>query len=918
MPAQAFRPSAPPIRSNRFLLFGGVATLIVLVVITALIALTQLHQQAEKKAVITSQNLAKSLELTFHGLIDTVNMALWSSSGEITHQILHGNLDAEAITRMLVAQKRYIDHIAYIRATNEKGDVIYGPDLTRPFNVSQRDYFIQLRDNPSLDLYVSKPLVSVFSYKWIWTFARRINKPDGSFGGVIYAPIYVDEIENIFAQMDIGPGSSITLRNADYGLIHRHAPSSTDNFKIGNNNLSDDLSKALEDNPHAGTYTNQVPYTDGAVRIHSYYRNPKYGYTVIVGLSRESALAEWRKQAWTVGGLVTIFVLAMLAFLSMISRSWRRQEKAIASLHTSQTSLQEAQKIAQLGRFTYDLRADQWTSSDILDEIFGIDRDYVRNAQGWANLAVPKSRQEIQAYLAGINEQSMPFERKYRIVRPHDGQERWVHGRGELQLDEHGKPKLIFGTVQDITKSMMHEAELQHVANHDPVTGLPNRRLLADRLSLAVAHARRNGTHLGVCYLDLDEFKPINDRFGHETGDTLLIAITERLTKILREEDTLARIGGDEFILLIGDLAHVEEIHVVLDRVLAAVNAEIQIEGLSDLRLSASIGVTVFPDDNADADTLIRHADYAMYHAKEAGKNRYQLFDPEHNRQVQEHRYNLRRLCEALANDEFVLYYQPKVDLQNGEVVGAEALIRWCHPEQGLLSPGAFLHYIENSQLEVEVGEWVINSALSQIEIWDAIGLDIAVSVNISAKHLLRPDFAERLRLSLERHQNINPSRLELEILETAALSDMDQAVRVLTLCKEYGVKVALDDFGTGYSSLTYFRKLPIDILKIDQSFVRDMLENSEDLELIGNVLQLANVFNRPVIAEGVETMEHGAMLLHLGCPLVQGYGIARPMPAAQMSDWVKEWGNKTPWLNMGSLPQMSQRPDPNKLASVT
>ncbi len=464
--------------------------------------------------------------------------------------------------------------------------------------------------------------------------------------------------------------------------------------------------------------------------------------------------------------------------------------------------------------------------------------------------------------------------------------------------DDAGQLQHYIGVFSDISQLKAHEAELHRIAHYDILTGVPNRRLLADRLGQAIARARRSGKTLAVCYLDLDGFKPINDLYGHAAGDQLLIDITERLKDILRAEDTLARLGGDEFVLLFTDLTHFEEKHFVLDRVLAAVNTPLAI-GAASISVSASIGVTLYPADDADADTLLRHADQAMYLAKEAGKNRYHLFDPERDRQVQAHRHYLQRLREALDHGEFVLHYQPKVNLVSGAIIGAEALIRWQHPERGLLPPGEFLHYLDGSDLEIAVGEWVIDAVLQQIALWNAVDLRLTVSANVSADHLLKADFADRLAQTLARHAQVAPASLELEILETAALANMDQAVQVLTRCRQLGVHLSLDDFGTGYSSLTYFRNLPVDILKIDQSFVRDMLEDPDDLGIVESVIRLAHAFNRPVIAEGVETLEHGAMLVHLGCHQAQGYGIARPMPAAQMPDWVSQWRSKAAWLTL-------------------
>jgi diguanylate cyclase (GGDEF)-like protein/PAS domain S-box-containing protein len=450
----------------------------------------------------------------------------------------------------------------------------------------------------------------------------------------------------------------------------------------------------------------------------------------------------------------------------------------------------------------------------------------------------------------------------------------------------------------DISQIKAHEAELKQIAHYDPLTGVPNRRLLADRLSQGIRHARRVGNSLAVCYLDLDGFKPINDQHGHAVGDLFLIEVANRLKQELRGEDTLARVGGDEFVIILTDIVEPKEIHVVLDRVLTAVNAVAHIENLA-ITTSASIGVTLFPDDDADPDTLLRHADQALFMAKDAGKNRYQLFDPEHDRQVQTHRRQLQRLRTALEQNEFVLFYQPKVDLISGAVVGAEALIRWQHPERGILLPGVFLPQIEGSDLEFALGEWVVDQVLQQIQDWNAVGILLTVSANISADHLLQASFADRLRQSLARYPQVAPESLELEILETVALADMDQAIDILTECRRLGIRLALDDFGTGYSSLAYFRSLPVDILKIDQSFVRHMLEDPDDLSLVESVVRLAHAFNRHVIAEGVETLAHGALLLKLGCPLAQGYGVAKPMAAEQIPAWIATWRQQQAWLGI-------------------
>jgi len=461
--------------------------------------------------------------------------------------------------------------------------------------------------------------------------------------------------------------------------------------------------------------------------------------------------------------------------------------------------------------------------------------------------------------------------------------------------NEYGTVIRYIGIFSDITQIKAQEVQLQHMAHYDPLTGLPNRVLLADRMKVALAQAERSGEKLAVCYLDIDGFKPVNDTWGHATGDRLLEEVAGRLRDAVRGGDTVARMGGDEFVILLANLIDVEECEAALSRLLQAVVRPIFIDDAA-MTVTASIGVTLFPDDGADADTLLRHADQAMYAAKEAGRNRHHLFDPRHDHAARNRRASLARLETALAEGEFCLYYQPKVDMHAGAVIGAEALIRWRHPERGTVPPSEFLPLLEGSALEIQVGEWVIETALAQMDAWRAIGLDLPVAVNIAPPHLARTDFVERLKGLLDSHPGMPENRLELEVLEGVALDDIGHVSLLIGACRRIGVAFALDDFGTGYSSLTYLKRLPVDLIKIDQSFVRDMLGEAEELAIVEGVIGMAEAFRIGVIAEGVETVEQGITLIRLGCSLGQGYGIARPMPASDIPGWVSAWQADPSW----------------------
>jgi diguanylate cyclase (GGDEF)-like protein/PAS domain S-box-containing protein len=444
----------------------------------------------------------------------------------------------------------------------------------------------------------------------------------------------------------------------------------------------------------------------------------------------------------------------------------------------------------------------------------------------------------------------------------------------------------------DISHIKDYQNKLEEMAHFDPLTHLPNRTLLRERLSSAKRQCRCSKMLLAVLFIDLDGFKAVNDTYGHDIGDELLIALSHRMRGTLREHDTLARIGGDEFVAVLTGLENKDNCTAILGRLLKAISGPV-IVGKVTLKVSASIGVIFYSQDNieSDSDLLIRHADQAMYEAKKAGKNCYFVFDVKKSRLMDSRRINFDRIRRALQKDEFVLYYLPKVNLKKGTVIGAEALIRWQHPDLGLLLPSDFLPLIENYPISIELGEWVIATTLSQIAAWQALGLDIPISVNISALQL-QHGFVERLQTLLSEWPLVEPRFLLLEVFETSALVDVMQVSKIMHDCIKLGVSFVLGDFGTGYSSLTYLRHLPASLIKIDRSFVRDMLTDSDDLMMVESVVGLVKSFKRQVIAEGVDTRAHGVALLELGCEMMQGYGIALAMPASELPKWIANWSS--------------------------
>ncbi len=465
--------------------------------------------------------------------------------------------------------------------------------------------------------------------------------------------------------------------------------------------------------------------------------------------------------------------------------------------------------------------------------------------------------------------------------------------------DGQGNTQHFVSLMTDITPFKEQQEQLEYLAHYDVLTRLPNRVLLHDRLHQSMKQVQRNEQFLAVVYLDLDCFKEINDRHGHEAGDQLLVRVTENMLETLRDSDTLARIGGDEFVVILPDLIDTAACQELLHRLLQAVSMPVS-QNDDTLAVSASLGVSFFPqaDSLINPDQLLRQADQAMYQAKLAGKNKYHIFDPEHDRHQRIKHEGQQHFRKAFANDEFVLFYQPKVNMMTGEVIGAEALIRWQHPEKGILPPSVFLPAIEDHPLSINLGEWVIETALYQMQSWLRKGIKLPVSVNIGARQLQQENFPVILERLIADYPEISPEDLTLEILESSALEDIALVTRIIEACHKVGVQFSLDDFGTGYSSLTYLKRLQVNQLKIDQSFVRNVLHDIDDRAILQGVVGMAAALQREVIAEGVETEEHGIHLLQLGCVLAQGYGIARPMPASQVLGWMESWQPYGSWVS--------------------
>ena len=441
------------------------------------------------------------------------------------------------------------------------------------------------------------------------------------------------------------------------------------------------------------------------------------------------------------------------------------------------------------------------------------------------------------------------------------------------------------GVINDITEARHYERRLHHLAHHDPLTGLANRTLLQDKLRAAIEHAARDGSCGALAFLDLDNFKHINDNFGHEAGDAVLREVAQRLRESMREEDTIARFGGDEFVLLICNVTSRERLADLLERVRRGVMRSVHVDG-QEIFPGTSIGVSLFPDDGDNADKVMRAADAAMYHAKTLGKNNLQFYSEELNQIVHEHLLLEASLSRAIRDHEMVLDYQPKVDLRSGKVVGAEALVRWRHPVDGMIAPDRFIPVAEETGLIVPLGEWVIDEVCGALKAMHMLGIeDFVISVNLSARQLRQRQFADRLAATLARH-GVDARKLELEVTESQLMDHPDEAREALEQLKTLGVRLSIDDFGTGYSSLSHLQRFPVDYIKIDRSFLGDVGHNGH-LVITRAIIALGHNLKLKVIAEGVETREQLAFLRKHQCDEMQGYYFSPALSQETLQDMV-------------------------------
>jgi len=460
-----------------------------------------------------------------------------------------------------------------------------------------------------------------------------------------------------------------------------------------------------------------------------------------------------------------------------------------------------------------------------------------------------------------------------------DGQIIWISENARAVTDEHGVVQHYEGTVEDITERKLYEKRIEQQANYDTLTGLANRSLLNDRLQQSIMTAALYGTRLAVIFVDLDRFKYINDSLGHHVGDQLLCEMSRRLSSCVREGDTVSRLGGDEFVLLLNGLGDVDAVASLMERLLDEITLP-WITQSGQFDVTSSIGIALYPDDGGDAQTLLKHADSAMYRAKALGRNNFQFFTEELNAMMTERLELETGLRRALERNQFCLYYQPRVDIRTGAITGAEALLRWRVSDQEMMQPGKFIPVAEETGLIVPIGEWALREACQQNLAWQQAGLSpLVVAVNVSLRQFQRDDFLQTVSSVLQQ-TGLAAAALELEVTESSVMHNAERLIDMLSNIRALGVHISVDDFGTGYSSLSYLKRFPVDRLKIDRSFVQDILVDKDSEAIVRTIIALGHNLGLKLVAEGVENAEQVAYLLANGCDELQGFYYGRPMPA--------------------------------------
>lgn len=786
----------------------------------------------------------------------------------------------QKLEKILVEQQQRTRGVVSISLTDAEGRVIAN-SVGAPLGLSlaSRTYFKTLKAGKQQVPVISEAIFGRVSKKWGIQIARRLELSDGSFAGMLVANLGLAEnFESFYETLNFGRRYSITLRDWENRLMTRFP------------RLESQLGKINPDSvllPHFAArepegVIEQAITIDNIRRITAFRRLSDHPLYVTVGLAKENIVSEWEQKRNQILAAAVVVVLAGI-YLTFLLR--RKQHAEAERLHSVEL-LREAQEVARLGYYSYDVGKDRWTCSDILLRLLGIEAHGERSLAGARSLLAPASLEQLMGQVRTAIDQKQAFDCECQVIRPVDATTCWVHATGALVFSPQGQLLRVFGTIRDIAAHKAAEEQIHRLAFYDPLTGLPNRRLLLDRLGQAFATSGRSQQYGALLMLDVDQFKTLNDTQGHEVGDVMLKQLAKRLGEAVREGDSVARLGGDEFLILLEGLSSDEataatQAATVADKIAGLLGHPYRLhDGESGRHFATiSIGATLFIGHADSADTLLKQADIALYQAKDAGRNTTRFYSKSMQSVLQLRASLESGLRAAIASNAFVLHYQAQVD-RLGQITGAEALVRWQSDDGGLIQPGSFIPFAEESDLILAIGQWVLEAACLQLAVWSCSSRTrhLLLAVNVSARQFHQDDFVEQIAQIL-RVSGANPHLLKLELTESLILDDIEQTVAKMQALKMLGVHVALDDFGTGYSSLSYIKRLPLDQLKIDRAFVRDIASDPSDAAIVQTIISMSHTLNLQVIAEGVETADQRTFLESNGCLSYQGFLFSRPLP---------------------------------------
>ncbi len=869
-------------RSIQILLIAVLAGVNLLAIAASAYWLGQSRQQYIQRAESSTRNIASAVERNLSSSIGKIDFALTHLVDDMEQQVARGHaVNARDAHGLFDNFHDRLPEIEGLRLANERGLVVMGSgvDTTRPVDISDRDYFDALRQSDGHPLWITKPVWGRLVQHNIIIFARRFNHPGGEFAGVVFATISLDYFQQMIAQFDLGPSGTVILRDQALGLIVRSpALKGQPAGQVGNSAVSPEFRAVNARGVDATNFYTPLS-SDGLERIFAFQRISNAPMLINVGVASSDYLAGWRDERdKTVFGCAA-FLLVTLAMGALL---WRLQTTTTQEALRNRVYLRNASDGIQIT----DASGRLVEANDRLCAMLGYSRTELLGLDQRLWLACWPEREARNAILQQSSQAGEPLSIETTLCRKNgervEVEVRCSHFYWSDKLHLHA-------SVRDISERRANAEKIELLAFYDPLTNLPNRRLMLERLNRALVGCARHPQHCALMLIDIDNFKVLNDTLGHGVGDQVLVEVARRLQSCVRQGDTAARMGGDEFVVILealdgGPLAP-SQAEAVAEKIQLLLRQPYLLDTAAgapgstprEYHCTASMGLTLFNDKALSTDELLKRSDTAMYQAKAAGRNAVRFFDPTMQASVDARAALEDDLRHALAQDQLLLYYQPQVDAQD-RILGAEVLLRWQHPVRGMVAPSAFIPLCEDTGLILPIGTWVLEAACAQLKAWaDQEGRQaLTISVNVSARQFRQDDFVQQVQ-AIVQHSGANPQLLKLELTESLMVNNVEDTVAKMEALHAQGIAFSLDDFGTGYSSLSYLQRLPLKQLKIDQSFVRDLLVDSKDAAIAQTVINLAQNLGLSVIAEGVETRAQRDFLERIGCLAYQGYLFGRP-----------------------------------------